>query len=294
METEAELRLALVCYGGVSLAVYIHGVTKELHKLIRAARAFDKEDAEGAPNPFHTGSAPDDTEAIYYDALSELAAAGRPLRVSIDIIGGTSAGGINGVALSKALARDASLDSLKKLWIDEGDLRKVPNAPSFAGLRVQAVIAAVRQLVNAFSPVSPLRGDRMSQLLRDALKAMDQGPKNANLLPENGTLALYVTTTDLTGFEVLVPSGSGGASQRDEYNAQVLEFSGEQGDLEQFGPDYTPEMAFAGRAMASFPGAFDYMVKHDEVHGFVNPENLIDMYTVERFLAQHLGARRDR
>jgi len=25
-----ELRLALVCYGGVSLAVYMHGVTKEL------------------------------------------------------------------------------------------------------------------------------------------------------------------------------------------------------------------------------------------------------------------------
>jgi patatin-related protein len=256
MENEAELRLALVCYGGVSLAVYMHGVTKELHKLIRAARAFDKEDNEGAPNPFRTGSAPYDTEAVYYDALRDLAAAGRPLRVAIDIIGGTSAGGINGVALSKALARDASLDSLTKLWIDEGDLRKLLNAPSFAGLRVQAVIAAVRQLISVFSPVSPLRGDRMSRLLRDALKAMDRGPKDANLLPENGTLTLYVTTTDLTGFEVLVPSGSGGASQRSQYNAQVLEFNGKQGELEQFGPDYTPELAFAGRATASFPGAF--------------------------------------
>ena len=26
---EKELRLALVCYGGVSLAVYMHGTTKE-------------------------------------------------------------------------------------------------------------------------------------------------------------------------------------------------------------------------------------------------------------------------
>jgi len=25
-----ELRLALVCYGGVSLAIYMHGITKEL------------------------------------------------------------------------------------------------------------------------------------------------------------------------------------------------------------------------------------------------------------------------
>lgn len=36
----------------------------------------------------------------------------------------------------------------------------------------------------------------------------------------------------------------------------------------------------------------EYMVKHDEGHGFLNPENLIDMYqAVERFLAEHLGGR---
>ena len=38
---DVELRLALICYGGVSLAVYMHGVTKELHKLVRASRCFD-------------------------------------------------------------------------------------------------------------------------------------------------------------------------------------------------------------------------------------------------------------
>jgi dipeptidyl aminopeptidase/acylaminoacyl peptidase len=36
----------------------------------------------------------------------------------------------------------------------------------------------------------------------------------------------------------------------------------------------------------------EYMVKDDEGHGFVNDENVIDMYhAVERFLAQHLGGR---
>jgi S-formylglutathione hydrolase FrmB len=36
----------------------------------------------------------------------------------------------------------------------------------------------------------------------------------------------------------------------------------------------------------------EYMVKHDEGHGFLNPENQIDMYrAVERFLAEHLGGR---
>jgi dipeptidyl aminopeptidase/acylaminoacyl peptidase len=36
----------------------------------------------------------------------------------------------------------------------------------------------------------------------------------------------------------------------------------------------------------------DYMVKDDEGHGFINQENVIDMYrAVERFLAEHLGGR---
>lgn len=36
----------------------------------------------------------------------------------------------------------------------------------------------------------------------------------------------------------------------------------------------------------------EYMVKEDEGHGFVNPDNSIDLYhAVERFLAEHLGGR---
>jgi hypothetical protein len=37
-----EVRPGLVCYGGVSVAIYMHGVTKELYKLVRAARAFER------------------------------------------------------------------------------------------------------------------------------------------------------------------------------------------------------------------------------------------------------------
>jgi dipeptidyl aminopeptidase/acylaminoacyl peptidase len=38
--------------------------------------------------------------------------------------------------------------------------------------------------------------------------------------------------------------------------------------------------------------AVEYMVKGDEGHGFLNPENTIEMYrAVERFLAEHLGGR---
>ena len=38
-----EVRIALVCYGGVSLAIYMHGVTRELHRLVVASSRFDEE-----------------------------------------------------------------------------------------------------------------------------------------------------------------------------------------------------------------------------------------------------------
>ena len=113
-----ELRLALVCYGGVSLAVYMHGVTKELHKLICAARAFDKNPKN---NPFPDGK----TEAVYFEALRGINATGPKLSVSIDIIGGTSAGGINGIALSKALACNVDMEPLKDVWLNQGDIRQL-------------------------------------------------------------------------------------------------------------------------------------------------------------------------
>ena len=83
---EKELRLALICYGGVSLAVYMHGVTREIWHLVRASRAFHDVAPPGA------GS-----EAIYRDIIADMEAkSGVKLRVLADIIAGSSAGGING------------------------------------------------------------------------------------------------------------------------------------------------------------------------------------------------------
>src|ERR1041384_1167781 len=101
-----ELRLAIVCYGGVSLAVYMHGVTKELHKLVLASEALGREPKRTEP-PF----APTDSAAVYWQFLKSLqggptgTVTGGGMRVVIDVVTGTSAGGINGVILAKALAR---------------------------------------------------------------------------------------------------------------------------------------------------------------------------------------------
>ena len=83
MTREKELRMALVCYGGISLAVYMHGITKEIWRLARASRAY------------HAGQTPHvrSTEHIYCGLLREIEdEADIRLRVLPDIIAGASAG----------------------------------------------------------------------------------------------------------------------------------------------------------------------------------------------------------
>ncbi len=48
---EKELRLALVCYGGISLAVYMHGITGEIWRLARASRDFHDGADAGTGSP---------------------------------------------------------------------------------------------------------------------------------------------------------------------------------------------------------------------------------------------------
>ena len=57
-----ELRLATVLYGGVSLCIYMHGVTKELHRLVRASNAIENDKATSTP-----------VEGVYADLLRDLA-----------------------------------------------------------------------------------------------------------------------------------------------------------------------------------------------------------------------------
>ena len=109
---EKELRLALICYGGISLAVYMHGITKEAWHLARASRAF------------HDGEEPVDAiEAAYRDLLRVVeAVTGTRLRVLVDIVAGASAGGINGIFLAQAIAQGQSLDPLTTLWLETADI----------------------------------------------------------------------------------------------------------------------------------------------------------------------------
>ena len=79
-----ELRLALVCYGGVSLAIYMHGVTKEIQKLVAASKAYEKNQDEC---PFDER----ETEWAYWHAIKRREEdEGVRTRVVVDVIAGTS------------------------------------------------------------------------------------------------------------------------------------------------------------------------------------------------------------
>ena len=112
---QKELRIALICYGGVSLAVYMHGVTKELWKLTRASRAIHAE------TDCASGS-----ETVYFELLQHLRERRQLiLRVLPDILTGASAGGINAVFLAQAVHSGQSLEPLTELWLDHADVDRL-------------------------------------------------------------------------------------------------------------------------------------------------------------------------
>src|SRR5918996_6620551 len=118
-----EVRFAIVMYGGVSLAIYINGIAQELLRLVRST-------ARNAPGDL------DGTERIYRKVsyiLAEKTAAESdpkalpPTRFVVDILSGTSAGGINAIFLAKALANGQDMEELKNLWVTEGDIETLIN-----------------------------------------------------------------------------------------------------------------------------------------------------------------------
>jgi patatin-related protein len=284
---EKELRIALVCFGGVSLAVYMHGTSKEILKLVRASSALHAitDRATRANASFFDGVDRDDpeydTEAVYFDLLREI---GRKieLRVVVDIIAGASAGGINGTMLARALSHDLPMGKLRDLWLDNADvgilLAPEARAKRWSKLFLKPFIwgAAKTGLLGAlgdrevrdklslfvrsrwFRP--PLSGSRMAELMFDAVTAMG-APRRpaASLLPSGQRLDLIVMLTDYHGYQHLIQIHDPPLI-RDREHHHVLRFScrrnGGGAAQSDFALSNAPALAFAARATSSFPGAF--------------------------------------
>jgi len=98
---EIELRLALVLYGGVSLAIYMHGVSREMLNLVRASSfRLDRKSASPPQHSEHQDLPP--VQSAYQDLLDLLSSVA-DIRVVVDAIAGASAGGVNGIMLALSL-----------------------------------------------------------------------------------------------------------------------------------------------------------------------------------------------
>lgn len=247
-----ELRLALVCYGGVSLAVYMHGIAKEIQALVVASAAYEK---GMHVNPFSS----DTTEHAWWKLLDDQAQrTGVRTRVVVDIISGTSAGGINGICLAKAIATNTSQDTLTDIWLKNGDIGKLLKGPRWLPLRVRAGLFMASVALRPKRSQAPLRGDHMSEWLLDAFESMDKSPPAlqgvSTLVPDGQSIDLFVTLTDFRGRPRMVAADSP-RWIRDNAHRHLLAFSHNE-DAHQFDKEHSPMLAFAARATASFPGGF--------------------------------------
>ena len=268
-----ELRLALVCYGGVSLAVYMHGVTKEIWHAARASRGH------------HSGEALDGVAAVYRDFLASIEREEK-LRLFVlpDILTGASAGGINAVFLAQAIHSGQSLEPLTDLWLENADVSELtapeaqpvwryakfwaqPIANWFLNRPGNAVSesvapetrAEVREKVSQFVRGrwfdAPFSGDRFSSMLFEALASMAASEATPPLLPPGYPIDLLVTATDFRGRSEMLRLNSPPMVEETEHRMPIGFRAASPKDAGESIADPL-ELVLAARATASFPGAF--------------------------------------
>jgi predicted acylesterase/phospholipase RssA len=219
--------------GGVSLAVWMGGVAHEIDNLRRASHRF--------PPP-----AGCDQEEAAVLGLWEKHSRESKIRVTVDVIGGTSAGGLNGVLLATAIARGAPLTNLRELW------------KKSAQLSVDALLKP-----QLGGPASVLNGDFFLEQIQAALDRMAPDAGQAR------DVTLTVTATSLTGAPRELHDSTGElfteADHRRRYEFRRVSgpVTYEPGAVPPFTPDPLRNdfddagpVALAARSSASYPVAF--------------------------------------
>jgi patatin-related protein len=264
-----ELRFGVVMYGGVSLAIYINGVSNELYEMACATPKIDVGRNVGGTRDVYRKASwllhdpdlhqrylahlknPQDVPDPLCDKAQLKAA--QQTRFVVDTIAGTSAGGINGLFLAKALANGQDFAPLKKLWVQEGDIATLLNDDaSYEGLKFAKTGSPPQSLLNS---------DRMYIKLLDAFQNMATAmkPTSAGESPLVDEIDLFITTTDIRG--AVVPLRLFDKVVYEKRYKQVYHFQYATGQKpsNDFADDNIPFLAFAARCTSSFPFAFEPM-----------------------------------
>ena len=224
-----DVRLALVLNGGVSLAIWIGGATHEI-------------DAARRGLPPGGGDDGHDTAPLYHRLNTIL-----EQRVVVDVIGGASAGGINGVMLGAAIYTGAALPNLREVWIELGDFRKLLRSATSS------------------SPPSLLQGDEL--VLPELSRQLQALYGSAGAAPSD-PLDLFFPATDVGGVSRVFEDSTGRRfAERDP--RRVFHFTASQSGTVPIedgavrtpvwlGDSAAPSLlAHAGRSSSSFPVAFE-------------------------------------
>lgn len=247
-----EIRFAVVMYGGVSLAIYMNGIAQELLSMAKATSDRSREKTDQKSSAKTAGTASVYKELAEY--LSKQVAPQFNHKFVVDIISGTSAGGINGVCLAKGLVR--GLDDLKvleKIWLDEGNIDKLLNDRGSEP--------------DLFCPEEPktslFNSQRMFAKLLEAFKSMENAAPRENGAAHVKSLDLFVTATDLRGLQLPIELSDGKAFEHIYKHVFPFKYRFEEKNNEQqkqpnhFTGEYDPLLAFASRCTSSFPTAFE-------------------------------------
>ena len=154
-----EVRLGLVMYGGISLAIYIYGVAREFFDAVRGRGIFK-----------------------LLKALTDS-------DIVVDVISGTSAGGINGILLAYCMANGLEFGEAASTWRDQGSIE-----------------ALLRDPAHDMNPASVLRGDDyfLPELVQ-TFERLTKSPAAETTVPGGEDpswlqeMDLFVTGTDVHG-----------------------------------------------------------------------------------------------
>lgn len=173
-----ELRFATTMTGGVSLAIWMAGVTREINLLAQASQWRRL----GGTFPTNSQLTNESAASLrLYAQLIDLL----DMVVDVDILSGTSAGGINAALLASSRVTGSDLGGIRDLWLDLGALTELLRDPR-----------------DKKTP-SLLYGDeRIFAALAKRLPKLATGPFPPTTFPEAArtpSTTLYITTTLLAG-----------------------------------------------------------------------------------------------
>ncbi|WP_020664376.1 patatin-like protein [Amycolatopsis benzoatilytica] len=202
-----EIRIAMAMVGGSSLAVWMGGVATETSALLHASRT------------------PDD-QGGYRKLLDLLHAS-----VRLDVLTGTSAGGINAACLGLAEAYRSTPAVLRDTWLTAGSLENLIRDPKES------------------QPRSVLDGDRV--LLGGLTQAMHD-ITTAGVVPVDPPDVTVLLTGTMIDGETTRYDDALGNRVSDTEHRMLFRFEGPLWNNQVHAP-----LALAARSSASFPGAFE-------------------------------------